>query len=244
VGLNDGRYRDGTYHFRCGAGHGIYLREDAFRPVLHHDSRHGAVDMLGRHGVEAEDPAETGSHVATRETPAAPWGSSYTAAYQPGDWENAHATSTQETGSWSSKLDAVEAKLLARKQEVVELTAALQNTKISCEWEELHKIEGQLKAAKVGLARVKKERHQIAHQCDAPQPLEGDHRDQNRNLQMEADLKRIEREYEHSNQTYKKPAFETVKTKPLEGHEAYHTDLSITSNHPNYAHGHQCYEQS
>jgi len=233
-GLNDGRDKSGTYRFRCQPGFGLFLRQDAVRPLPHHDSRYGP-DMLGRRGVEADDPAvalssdlhhkQDGDMIA----PIAPWGSSYTKAYTAGDWEAAHDTATEDNRSWVNRLDEAEATLLEKRTNYKDLTYELQSAKIDGDREEIERVSQGMVVAKKELHEAKKARDRVSHSRDDVEKLETDHRNQNINLQLAGDLRRVDAEMHTHERERRRPAFNAVSVKPKEGHGVYETDISLAS---------------
>lgn len=236
-GRNDGKDKDGEYRFRCAPMHGIYVQATATMPILHHDDRYGP-DMMGRAGVEADDPAValTGDLHHRPEVdlkdPIAPWGSSYTKAYEAGDWERAHETSKDLNSSWIRNLDDVEAMLLDKKTELIDLKHELQDAKIKGDWEEADQISKQMETVKEEVKDLRKARNAVAHEQDDVHTLEVDHRNANNNLQLEKDLKRVESEMAAADKQRRRPNFDAVRVTPVGGnsgrHGVYQTDLSVS----------------
>jgi len=166
MGLNDGRFKDGTPYFHCKPYHGVYLMLDAFVPedasafledalerdgARHHHSVYGP-DRLGlqRHNRGVKDPAVVGDPAAEAWAPVVgTMGSSYVASFQAGDWHGMHAEAKSESQEWARATQQVANELHAKETECEELIAQLELYRIKHHWKNAEKVDHKLTTAKV-----------------------------------------------------------------------------------------------
>jgi len=180
MGLNDGRFKDGTPYFHCRPYHGMYLKLDSFEPAegeeeekkelmdpLHAERQQGyegdrkrftgyGPDRLGlrRHGAGVKDPALVPhpDHKWTKVV--GTMGNSFVEAYQPGDWHNMHAEASTESKQWAARTQELAHQLHAKEIELQDLEQELELTKIKHKWKDAGPLERQVAMYKSEVAQL------------------------------------------------------------------------------------------